>query len=88
MHSQTAHVISMIRQARSRNKYTVNLTASQSSPMGKILGHMYYQTDMVEMARHSVEVVGYPHNGGEHSCLLMGEKHDIAAFLEILQEQI
>lgn len=89
MHPQIKQIISTIRAVPGRrNHYSVTLTSGQDTPMGKILGQMYYYTTITEMIEGAVFMSGYPHNGGEHSCYVAGNKIELVAFIEILQERM
>ncbi len=67
----------------------VRLTAGQRTPMGKLLHIMYYRTDVVDAATSAnLQILGYPHNGGEHSCHVVGQRGEVVAFLELLKETV
>lgn len=89
MHPQIKQIISTIRAVPGRrNHFEVTLTAGQDTPMGKILEQMYYYTLITKMIEGAVFMSGYPHNGGEHSCYVAGNKIELVAFIEILQERM
>jgi hypothetical protein len=63
---------------------SVNLTDCQQSPLGRIIGNLYYQKDaIVDLAPNCT---GYPHNGGQHTMNVRGSKGDVTAFLELVRD--
>lgn len=61
----------------------IELSAPQESPLGKIVGDLFYNTRLLEMVKHT----GYPHNGGEHTLSIYGQPKDLIAFLELVIER-
>ena len=65
----------------------MDLTAPQSSVMGKMLEHLYYQTDILELIKETCVVVGWPHSGGSHSLRISGERKEVIDFLRVLKSE-
>ena len=65
----------------------LNLTASQQSVLGKLLYRYYYYDNCLGMGDSEQMVFsGYPHNGGEHTLRVRGEKDECIAFLQLFGE--
>lgn len=66
---------------------TLELSADQQSPMGKVLNRAYYFSgplkDLIELAPRRT---GYPHNGGMHTLTMIGPRAELIAWVELLQE--
>lgn len=63
----------------------VDLSTSQYIPFGKMLGNLYYSNQALLSLAPGRS--GYPHNGGEHTLSLSGDKADIIAFLDLVTEK-
>lgn len=65
----------------------VELTAPchySTSAMPKVLHDLYYHRDgLLSMINHH----GCPHNGGQHTCTVSGERADVVAWLDLFLEQ-
>lgn len=61
---------------------SVNLTSIQNSPLGEIVGKIYYFTSLLDL----IKSTGYPHNGGQHSLQIRGNKEDVLCFLDLVIE--
>lgn len=65
----------------------VDLSAPQTSVMGKMLEHLYYQTDTLELIKESCLVAGCPHSGGAHTLRITGEREEVIDFLRVLKSE-
>lgn len=65
----------------------VDLTAPQESLMGRMLQHLYYRTDTLELIKDTCVVTGYPHNGGSHTLRISGEIGEVIDFLRVLRSE-
>lgn len=83
MHEQIKNAIKSIRLQTDGN-VSVCLSAGQCTPLGSIVGKMYYNTNLTSLIRS----VGYPHNGGEHTFTYIGSIGDYVAFTQLLQEEM
>lgn len=64
---------------------SVNLSAPQSSCLGKALADLYYKTNLLDLLDTSKVIrTGFPHNGGMHTLTLTGEPKEIIDFLRVL----
>lgn len=63
----------------------VDLSAAQHIPFGKMLNHLYYSNQ--SLLEQAPGRSGYPHNGGEHTLTLSGDKGDIISFLDLITEK-
>ncbi len=70
-----------------KGRIAIELSAGQFTPMGRILGIMYYRLDVVDLLERT-EHFGYPHNGGQHTFSYRGNGKDFVAFLELLKEEL
>lgn len=68
------------------DKVLVQLSAPERTELGKVLFRLYYTSGrtLLDLAPGQS---GYPHNGGEHTLFLEGERKDILAWLELFIEQ-
>ena len=82
MHPQIKDICSTL--TTRSGKVQFELTSCEGSSMGDILAFMYYRTGIVDLVREYV--IGYPHNGGRHSCSFNGPWGDAVAFIELLKE--
>lgn len=63
---------------------SVDLSSGQHTPMGRALHKLYYgDKTLVDLAPNRV---GYPHNGGQHSFYMRGEKDECVAWLQLFKE--
>lgn len=65
----------------------MDLTAPQQSVMGRMLEHLYYQTDMLDLIKETCVVTGFPHNGGSHTLRISGERQEVIDFLRVLKSE-
>jgi hypothetical protein len=84
MHAQIKQVIGSL--AVRGNKVMVRLTAGESTPLGKIIGRLYYQSQVMDLLSND-ERFGYPHNGGSHSLELICKPLDAIEFIETMKEE-
>lgn len=66
---------------------TIDLSATQNSPLGNLLYILYYKTDICDLLDPDWRF-GYPHNGGSHTFRYTAPHKDMLAFLEVLTEEI
>lgn len=67
------------------DKILVQMSSPEHSEVGKVLSKLYYgQGALLDLAPGRS---GYPHNGGEHTLFLEGDRKDILAWLELLTEE-
>ncbi len=85
MHPQIASVCKSIRYKNGNARVT--LTSGEQTPLGKILFFLYYKSDLLDLLEHN-SVIGYPHNGGQHSCIITAPFGDVIAFIELLKETV
>ena len=67
-------------------KVFVRLSAPEQSPLGKLVGRAYYDSNVLEALGFS-ERSGYPHNGGLHTLELHCKPLDAIEMLELLKEE-
>jgi hypothetical protein len=65
----------------------VTLGAGQTTPLGKLVGRIYYQTDVLEVLDRN-ERWGYPHNGGQHTLTLRCKPKDAVSLIELIKETV
>lgn len=65
----------------------MDLTAPQNSLMGRMLAHLYYHTDTLELIKETCVVTGFPHNGGSHTLRITGEREEVIDFLRVLKSE-
>jgi hypothetical protein len=64
------------------NRVFIDLSYRQHSPLGKALFNLYYRNkSLCDMAP---DRGGYPHNGGEHTFTIKGERGECLAFLDLM----
>jgi hypothetical protein len=63
----------------------VCLDDGQETPIGKVLGHLYYQTKLIDLWNQD-QRSGYPHNGGQHTLSIHADAEDIISWLELVEE--
>lgn len=64
---------------------TVDLSSPvhSDSAMSKALYRLYYGNSGLDKL---IEMSGYPHNGGYHTCVIKGEIEDVKDWLEMFSE--
>jgi hypothetical protein len=83
MHPQIKEVINTL--LHTLGKVHVRLSAGEQTPLGKIIGRVYYNTNVLEGLTRD-ERFGYPHNGGQHTLELHCKPMDAIAMLEMIKE--
>lgn len=84
MHAQIKEVIGTL--LFTPYQVSVRLSAGERTPLGKIVGRLYYNTRVMDLLSHE-ERSGYPHNGGQHSLDLHCKPLDAVAFIEAMKEE-
>ena len=85
MHAQIKRVIERL--VFHPGKVYVELSATQSSPLGLILFEVYYNTKICDIVSRD-DRHGYPHNGGQHTFSYKGRPGDVVALLETIKEEV
>ncbi len=85
MHPQIATACKSIRYKH--GTASVTLTSGEQTPLGKILFFLYYKSDLLDLLGRDA-VMGYPHNGGLHTCTIRAPYGDVIAFIELLNEAV
>lgn len=74
---------------------TVDLSAPERTPFGKILQLFYYCCNRNNKAKEYEELcelapgrTGLPHNGGSHTLSISGKETDVMAWLKLFKETI
>ena len=83
MHAQIKQVIESLQVIR--GKMYVRLSAGEQTPLGKLVGRCYYNSNVLE-GLTSEERHGYPHNGGLHTLELICAPLDAIEMLEMIKE--
>ena len=83
MHPQIKQVIATI--LFTPGKVLVRLSAGEQTPLGKIIGRLYYQSNVMDLLSHE-ERFGYPNNGGQHTLELNCKPLDAVAMIEAMKE--
>jgi len=65
----------------------VELSAPEQTPLGKLVGRLYYDTNAMEVVDRDCRW-GYPHNGGMHTFTYKGPARDAVAMLEVFKEAL
>ena len=86
MHQQIRGVISQLKWFPGQ-VVLVDLTASEQSPLGRLVGRLYYDTDAMEVVDRACRT-GYPHNGGFHTFQFKGPARDAVAMMELFKETL
>ena len=84
MHRQIKQVIESLK--FQDGKVHVRLSAGEQTPLGKIIGRLYYQSRVMDLLPPD-QRFGYPHNGGQHTLSLACRPLDAVAFIEALKEE-
>lgn len=68
----------------------VEFTSTQNSPVGRLLGHLYYNdnSSLLSLCFEREERHGYPHNGGYHTLTVKSNKDNVLVFLDLIEETI
>ena len=83
MHPQIKEVIRTL--MHQPGKVFVRLTAGESTPLGKLVGRVYYDSNVLEGLSFA-ERSGYPHNGGQHTLELHCKPLDAIEMIEMIKE--
>jgi hypothetical protein len=83
MHAQIKQVIGTL--LHQPGKVMVKLSAGVQTPLGKIIGRVYYNTNVLEALNYT-ERCGYPHNGGQHTLELVCAPLDAIEMIEMIKE--
>jgi len=86
MHHQIKAVIATMRSAPG-NRVHIVFSAGQYTALGRVIGDMYYKTQLTDLLDSS-QSSGYPHNGGQHTFRLTATPGDAIAFIEALKEEL
>lgn len=84
MHAQIKQVIDSLWLA-GPYKVHVRLSAGEQTPLGKIIGGVYYNTNVLDSLNYN-ERSGYPHNGGQHALELHCKPLDAIEMIEMIKE--
>lgn len=68
-------------------RISIELSAAERSPLGRILHQVYYATDACDLLSNEHRS-GFPHNGGQHTFRYSGPKKEFVAWLEIVKEEL
>lgn len=82
MHQQIKRVIETMHTAQGR--VYVRLSAGEQTPLGKLIGRVYYNSNVLEVLGYN-ERSGYPHNGGQHTLELHCKPLDAIEMLELIK---
>lgn len=64
------------------NLVNVDLSCAEHIPFGEVVANLYYRNkSLLELAPGRT---GYPHNGGQHSLRVFGDRGDIDAWLSLV----
>ena len=83
MHAQIKEVIRTL--LHQPGKVSVRLSAGEQTPLGKIIGRVYYDSNVLKGLNYS-ERSGYPHNGGSHTLELHCKPLDAIEMIEMIKE--
>jgi hypothetical protein len=88
MHADIKRVLGTLKKLTDhpKGRIAIDLSSGQYTPMGKLLGLMYYRTNIVDQLERT-EYFGYPH-GGQHTFSYRGDGKTFAAFIELLKEEL
>ncbi len=82
MHAQIKEVIKTL--LHDLEKVHVRLSAGEQTPLGKIIGRVYYNTDILQCLSFT-ERSGFPHNGGQHTLELHCRPLDAIEMIEMIK---
>lgn len=85
MHPQIQSVIDSLHFTPST--VCVTLTAGESTPLGNIVGRIYYHTDVLEVLDRN-QRFGYPNNGGQHTLSFRCSPKDAVTLIELIKETV
>lgn len=72
----------------SERTVSVDLSSPQQSILGKALGRLYYETNLLDLLDSSKVIrTGFPHNGGYHTLRISGPAEEVIDFLRILKSE-
>lgn len=83
MHAQIKEVIRRLMHEPGR--VYVDLSAGEQTPLGRIIGRVYYNTNVLECLSYQ-ERAGCPHNGGSHTLTLHCRPLDAIEMIEMIKE--
>ena len=84
MHEQIKRIIASL--LHQPGKVHVRLSAGEQTPLGRIIGRVYYNSKVLEGLNYS-ERTGYPHNGGQHTLELHCAPIDAIEMIEMIKEE-
>ncbi len=84
MHAQIKEVIRTL--MFTPGKVYVRLSATEQTPLGNIIGRLYYQSRVLDLLNYN-ERSGYPHNGGQHTLELHCKPLDAIEMIEAMKEE-
>jgi hypothetical protein len=84
MHAQIRTIIASL--LHQPGKVHVRLSAGERTPLGNIIGRVYYNSHVLEGLNYS-ERTGYPHNGGQHTLELHCKPLDAIEMIEMIKEE-
>ncbi len=84
MHPQIKNIINSL--LHEPGKVHVQLSAGEQTPLGKIIGRVYYNSNVLEGLTFA-ERSGYPHNGGQHTLHLHCRPLDAIEMIEMIKEE-
>ena len=84
MHSQIRTIIASL--LHQPGKVHVRLSAGEQTPLGRIIGRVYYNSKVLEGLNYD-ERSGYPHNGGQHTLELHCAPLDAIEMIEMIKEE-
>lgn len=73
------------RQIGPHGKIRLNLTAGQTTHLGRLVGAIYRSKRGDELLS-LIENTGYPYNGGEHGLVLYGTVPELITFIDLVVE--
>ena len=79
------HIFKRIIPMRDSLRYCLDLSASQASSLGHLVGDIYYKRPGF-LAIGIEHMSGFPHNGGQHTMRLVGDRDDLVAWLNLVVE--
>lgn len=84
MHPQIKDIIGSL--LHEPGKIHVRLSAGEQTPLGKIIGRVYYNSSVLEGLTFD-ERSGYPNNGGQHTLNLHCKPLDAIEMIEMIKEE-
>jgi hypothetical protein len=87
MHHQIKEVCNKLKIVPFTPKVIMDLTAGERTPLGTIVSHLFYKTDITDLLNRD-DYSGYPHNGGSHTFRFNGTWQEDLVLLELLSEDV